>query len=302
MSELTPLDGNTQFDELVEFVSQNYDALTQYTDMEFSQGRRRGYFEPGGVASPIVNKRRRLSDASVMMEVDNMGTRGSTSFAQKKMPRKTYKRQYKKTKSLSAKMKTIALRTHEIKNYNLGNSAALLHAQQQAFNICAGITQGTSLTGRIGDEITLNAFRAQILCQAPATAGAYSYRIQLLYSGEEYSNTSFSTTTLAFSEVFLSGAVAGFNVGGVVNKKAVTVLYDQVVTINSNVASTADAVHFPCNINLRNVKFPYQSGGSALGKFKNLYFLVTPWVAGGTVSVTSCGNVFVNFSLDYRDA
>lgn len=132
-------------------------------------------------------------------------------------------------------------------------------------------------------------------------AGAYSYRVQLFWSGEEYAAVTLSTTTLAFIEVFMPIVAAGTNVAGIVNRKAVTMLYDQVVIINSNVATTPDMVQFPVNINFKNVKFPYQSAGGIYGKFKNLYFLVTPFVVGGTTGTTATGNVTFNYSLDYKD-
>lgn len=99
----------------------------------------------------------------------------------------------------------------------------------------------------------------------------------------------------------MPAAAVGTNVAGIVNRKACTMLYDQVVTINSNVSATADVVQFPINLSLKNSKFAYQSGGNIYGKFKNLYFLCTPFVVGGVANTTAAGSVSFNYSLDYKD-
>lgn len=243
-----------------------------------------------------VYKRVRLSGGPVT----SAGTRSKVSFT-KKMKKKSVPRR-KKPQTLAQKIKSISLRQQEIKNCNNGSSANLTHAEEQTMNITAAITQGTTNEQRTGDEIILNRLRLFFDFAAPATAGAYAYRVMVLWSTFQNSSLTFSTTGLQFVNVFLPGAVAGSNSMGIVNKKGVTVLYDGVVNINSNIAATADHVQFPIDVNLRNVKFPYLSTGSALGKSKNLYVFVIPFVIGGTVDTTGCGTVICNYSVDYRDA
>lgn len=229
------------------------------------------------------------------------GTRSGVLLP-KKMKKKTTRTYKKKSVSLTQKMKQIALRQHEIKNCNNGSSANLLHAQQQAINITAAVVQGSNVEQRVGDEITLNALRMVFDLAAPTTAGAYSYRVMVVYHDADYSPTTFSTSSISYSEVFLPGAVSGSNSMGIVNKKAVQVLYDGLVCINSNIAATADHVQFPVTVNLRNIKFPYKATGSLYGKYKNLYVLVVPFVIGGVNDTTGCGTVILNYSLDFRDA
>lgn len=279
---------------LMALVEEAITQMSDYASQEFGGGRRRGYFEPGGVMGPIRKKSRS------MLMVDNMVGRGSTTLTKKKMA--VMKRKPKrKTVSLSKKIHSVALRAAEIKNYNSGSTIAMTHNTVYGVGVTQGVVQGTDGKTRVGDEIFMNSFRAQVLLAAPTTAGAYTYRVVLLWSGEEYSSTSLTSTTLAFGEIFLPNVFSGTNVGGVVNRKAATVIYDQVVCINSNVAATADVVQFPINVSLKNVKFPYQSTGSIYGKHKNLYCVIIPFVVGGTSGTTSCGNATVNLSLDYKD-
>lgn len=204
--------------------------------------------------------------------------------------------------AMKKEIRKIAMRTTEIKNCSTGTATSgLKHATQQAYCETAIITNGTNSLQRVGDEIFLQALRVQWLITTPSTAGAYSYRLMVVYSGEEYAATSFADTSLTFAEMFLINAVAGTNVAGVVNKKAITVLWDQIVDVNSNITGVSEVVNTFCNVNLRNYRFQYQAGGSTYGKLKNLYVVVLPYVVGGTVGTTLCGTVVANASLDFRD-
>jgi len=193
------------------------------------------------------------------------------------------------------------MRQSEVKNASSGNSATLVHNQIQGFGVTQRIVQGTNSEQRLGDEMFLEAFRMEVIIGAPTTAGAYAYRIMVVYSGEEYSGTTFSSTTLTSSEIFLPNIVSGTRVSGVVNKKAVQVLYDHEFVINSNITAVADVYTTSAYINLRKYKFQYQAGGSVYGKLKNLYVIVIPNVQGGTLDTTACGSIVINNSLDYRD-
>jgi len=213
------------------------------------------------------------------------------------------KRQAKTKVSAAIKreIRKVSMRNTEIKNCSTGSSASLTHATQQAYNQTAIIINGTNSLQRVGDEIFLQYLRLNFLISAPTTAGAYSYRLMAVYSSEEYANTSFSTASLAFSEMFLINATAGTNVSAVPNLKAITILYDTVVDVNSNITGVSEVANVHTVINLKNHRFPYQAGGSAQGKFKNLYIVVIPYVVGGVVGTTGCGTVNCNASLDFRD-
>jgi len=194
-----------------------------------------------------------------------------------------------------------AIRNSEIKNASSGNSTSLLHNQIQGFGVTQRIVQGTNSEQRLGDEMFLESFRMEVIIGAPTTAGAYAYRLMVVYSGEEYSSTTFSTSTLSASEIFLPNITTGTRVSGVVNKKAVQVLYDHEFVINSNITGVADVYTTSAYINLRKYRFQYQAGGSTFGKLKNLYVIVIPNVQGGTLDTTGCGSIVINNALDYRD-
>jgi len=221
------------------------------------------------------------------------------------------KMKYPKKKVAKAKVseavkkyvKKAALLKTEIKNYNTNvANAAVTHSSFYAHAMTQGITQGLTIEDRIGDEIFLNAIRFNVFLTAPGTAGAYSYRIMLVWSGEEFNNTStLVTTSLSAGEVMLPGYSSGSAYLAIVNRKAVTVLWDRIVDINSNVSATSDVTTVSGTLNLKNQRFAYQSAGSIYGKTKNLYFIAIPNVANGTTGTTGCGAIGITYSIDFRD-
>jgi len=252
----------------------------------------------GVSAREAVNALLRLRQATP----SQIGQKNPRSFTQTKTKMKYKKPAKSKLSSLVRKeIAKVSLRQTEIKNSPIGTPATLLHNQIQGFGITQRLIQGTDIASRVGDEVFLQAFRAQIIFAAPTTAGAYAYRVMVVWSGEEYASTTFTTSILTASEVFLPSIHAGSRVAGVPNTKAVTVLYDEQFEINSNIASTADVYTNKIYVNLRNQKFAYQASGSVYGKTKNLYLIVVPNVQGGTLDTTSCGGCVINSSLDFRD-
>jgi len=121
------------------------------------------------------------------------------------------------------------------------------------------------------------------------------YRVLVLWSGEEY-NVTASTSGLTYAEIFHPNANT-FACNGIVNSKAVTVLHDQMVTINSLLTTTAEAVQLDFKVPL-NTRFAYQAAGSTMGKVKNLYVVVIGSIVGGAGSV---GNFFFNTDLIFQD-
>ena len=144
------------------------------------------------------------------------------------------------------------------------------------------ITQGDGNTNRDGDSAYLCALKVRGMFIAATTAGAYTYRIIVGYSGEEVTTANVDTTFvsgLATSEVFLPNTTTRVTPAGVINPKAFTVLYDEVVDVNSQISAVADVKSVDFTVPL-NQSFYYQSSGSVQGKLKNLYVLVN-WLLDG---------------------
>lgn len=178
--------------------------------------------------------------------------------------------------------------------------ATLLHDQIWSFNATAAITQGDTNANRSGDYVHLAAIKIKGFFNAAATAGAYSYRIMVGYTGEEYANTSLSSTALTDTELFIPNTTANFRGAGLVNPKAFTCLYDETIDINSEIAATLSLKSYAFTVQL-DKRFPYQASGSVFGKTQNLMVVVIGGVAGGSLGITAAGGTTLSYDLIFKD-
>ena len=196
--------------------------------------------------------------------------------------------------SFAKRVRNLAPYKHNTIN-DSANTTTMTHNTIYTTNITAKVAQGLTNTDRIGDFIHLSAMKVRGLIVTPAVTGAFAYRIIVGYSGEEY-NVTASNAGLVASEIFLPSTGA-FVVGqAIINPKAFTCLYDEIVDINSLTATAQDlkSVQFKVNLNAR---FPYQASTSTMGKTRNLYFVIIGHVVGGVAGTTSTGTGSFNSDL-----
>lgn len=179
-------------------------------------------------------------------------------------------------------------------NYNI----VATHNTIYTANITGVITQGTTNASRIGDKIHLNDLVISMAVASAAAAGAYLWRVMVLWSGEEYNPTGIAAG-LTQSEVFLPNSGTNLYALGITNPKAVTVLYDELVDINSLIAATKDVYSIRRTIHI-GTDFQYQATGSIYGKTKNLYLVVCGTVLGGTLGVTGAGEAQFDCDLTFK--
>lgn len=178
-------------------------------------------------------------------------------------------------------------------------NSALLHNNLYSYNISAQAVQGTNLFSRQGDAIYMISCNLKGSIYTPVTAGAYKYRVMVHMSGEEFNPATLGTGPSA-SELFLLNTGTTFNIHGQVNRKAITILYDQVVDINSTITGVADVASIDIKIPLLR-KFEYQADNSNYGKKQNLYVTVTSVVGGGTAGTTSTGQILMSADLLFKN-
>jgi len=171
------------------------------------------------------------------------------------------------------------------------------------YTLCptARVLQGDTNIARDGDAIILCALKLMGFYNTAATAGPYAFRIIVGYSGEEYANTVFASG-LGATEIFLPDTATAVSSNGIINPKTFTVLYDEKHTVNSNITAVIDRVDYAITVPLNNFKFPYQSAGSALGKFKNLYVVIVADVVNGVSGTTDVGGTSISWDLIYKNA
>lgn len=171
-----------------------------------------------------------------------------------------------------------------------------------SYNLTAQILQGTTDGARVGDSIHLKNYVANVKYVTHSAAAFYQLRVLVLWSGEEFnaSTSLFTTTGLGATQVLLPGS-SGFATA-LINPKAVTVLYDNLIEINSAINAYEDGQTIRFNIKL-DQKFMYQEGASVQGKTKNLYIVIIPdWLSTNASPPANSGLCSANGVLYYTDA
>lgn len=201
--------------------------------------------------------------------------------------------------SLSSMVKKVVNRMAETKHNTQSFSTAVTHNNIYSQNINAQIVQGNAEGQREADSVSFLYLKVRMSISTAAASGAFSYRVIVCYNHQE-TNPPFNTTGLSFADMFFP-CNAGQIQYAVTNPKACSVLYDAYVDINSLIATTSDVATHCFTVSLNDVKFPYVASASLYGKYKNLYFVVIPYVVGGTNNVTACGTVGVNYDVAFKD-
>lgn len=212
----------------------------------------------------------------------------------------TVARPKKKTSNKSFRGKLL----NELQNYHETSSQVVNLTHNAIFtkNMCSTIIQGLTIDDRQGDQIYLTALKIRGSYQLPTTAGAFSMRMIVGYSGAEYVAGTFVTgvSGLDSTQLFLPDTYSGgWGPNGIINPKAFTVIYDSVIDQNSLTTTTAEVQSFAASIPL-DKNFPYKAGESIYGKFKNLYVVLIGGVAGG-VAEQPAGNVAISMDVIFKN-
>ncbi len=218
----------------------------------------------------------------------------------------SYPRSYTRTMITTKKRKTkgvsfnkMVMSTLPSKQLTIDSSATLTHNTLNTINLTQSIFQGTDNITRIGDSVNLCALKMKGVYFTAATAGAYTFRFLVGFSGEEYNASTFGGA-LGISQVFLPNTAGTFSTNGIVNPRAFTVLADQTIDVGSQIAGVVDLSSLQTTVPLNDQKFMYQSAASIYGKTKNLYVVVLATVGGGTTGTTAAGSCIISFDLIFK--
>lgn len=213
-----------------------------------------------------------------------------------------YSNKRQKTASKRDSVKAQMLRVIDNHHSTMDDNNYLVTSATQNTIYTANLTsvpvQGTTNKQRIGDKIHIQHVDYSISIATAPAAGAYTWRIMLLWSGEEY-NPAGTASGLGFTGLFLPNTGTRNTALGIVNPKAITVLLDQTIDINSIVATIPDVATLKGRIPIHQ-DFLYDKTGAVYGKTKNLYFVCIPYVVGGTTGATSCGDILPNFDMVFK--
>lgn len=193
--------------------------------------------------------------------------------------------------------------TQQAKHFSGTAIATLLHNGLLAQYPTRGILQGVANNERLGDSVFLEAIKIKGFYNAPTTSNAYVCRIMVGYTGEEYTTALNSGNLIAgdiaVNEVFLPGTDNISQTNALVNAKAIQILYDTTIDVNSQVDLARTTHSFAFTVQL-NKKFPYQRAGSTFGKFKNLVIIATGFAPGAT-PLAGIGDISYGYDLIFRD-
>lgn len=178
-------------------------------------------------------------------------------------------------------------------------AVALKHNTVYTLNLTAAITQGTTNANRQGDQIYLQRCVLKGYVASDPASGAYSYRVLVLWSPVEI-NPGTLGSGLGYSDIFLPSTGVTSLVNGIINPKAVTVIYDNTIDINSQIAATSDISSMMNSIGIYQ-NFDYKADGNVYGKKKNLYLIVIGTVVGGSGGTTAVGGSAIATDITFKN-
>lgn len=211
---------------------------------------------------------------------------------------RTYTQTNKRRRSsFKTSFKQLMLKNTAAKHKTANSSTTMLQNNLYTWNISGLIVQGDTNQDRDGDHVNLEALKLRGFVDSATTAGAYSFRIIVGYSSEEYAATTFTTAGLTAGEIFLPNGTSNYT--SLVNPKTFTCLWDENIDINSQVAGAQDISSILKTVSLKR-GFNYQNSAAIYGKDTNLYVVVVGIVIGGTNGVTIMGETSLSMDCIFK--
>lgn len=227
---------------------------------------------------------------------------GARSFRTSSMAG-TLMQKKKKRKQRGFSFKNAVYKVLPAKHYTLEDAFNTTHNTLFTCVPTQGITQGTGNTNREGDRVRLMALKFKLTSHSFTTAGAYTYRIIIGWSGEEFTTANIASkfvSGIGSTELFLPSTAGLSTTNGIINPKAFTMLYDRTYDINSQVTGSPDAVSLSDTVQLDS-DFSYQASASVQGKTRNLCMIIVATVNNGVTGTTSTGDTAIAADLIFKD-
>lgn len=223
---------------------------------------------------------------------------------------KTIATRKRKTRSKKTKVATVAavkkmIMSQQEKKFISGTAtlASITNDTLFTFNLTARITTGTEDGNRIGDSVNLTNLEGFVKWYTDTEAAYYQLRVIVFWCGEEYdlSGTLFSSSGFGGTQLFKP--YSSFPCQAIPNPKAITVLHDAFMEINSQLDGFEDGRTHRFNIPLNGQKFNYRQDLSKYGKTKNLYcVIIGNYSSSNANPPENIGAAFLNYSLNYTDS
>jgi len=210
-------------------------------------------------------------------------------------------RKSKKTKSFSARVRKVITSAAQLKHVTNSSFTTGMDSDVMYFTSpTQNIAQGTSIRERIGDQVKLHQLKLNGFFNASTLALASAkFRVSVFYSA--YSKAAASVTAGAFTagELFLPNTTST-PVNAIFDEKAVTVVADMIIDVNSIVSTAQDIKSFAMTIPLKDVRARYVDSGSAFLDKRNLYIMVTGYTPVGA-NIADLGVYSYSYDLQFKD-
>jgi len=219
------------------------------------------------------------------------------------MPKLLYarKRKYtKKPKSFATRVRKVISSTAQTKHATnevvfSGMAGGTIYTVSPTQNIAAG----TTISGRLGDEVKLHKLRINGFYQAPAIANAnVKLRVSVFYSSAAKAASTLTSGAFTSGDLFLSSTFSN-PIYGQYDDKALQLLGDVTMDICSNYSLSQDVKSFAMDILLKDIKMSYIDSGSAFGEKKNLYIVFQAFGSG--IPSTNLGICTYSYDLQFKD-
>lgn len=208
----------------------------------------------------------------------------------------------KKPQSFTARVRKVITATAQTKHKSGEISLSpVVGSQLYTFSPTQIINTGSDIYSRIGDQIKLHKLVMNGYVIAPIIANAnVKYRISVIYSALPRAAVALTSGGLTYSEVALPNTATINPVTLQFDEKAVDVLGDVTIDLNSLVSTSQDIKSWTMTIPLKDIRFNYSETGGQYGEKKNLYILFQSFGAGG-LALPNQGSFFFSYDLQFKD-
>lgn len=201
-----------------------------------------------------------------------------------------------KPASFAKRVRKVIASTAQLKHASNSSNVSSMDTDLMYFTSPSqNIAQGTAINQRLGDQVKLKYLKINGYFSAATLANANTkFRVSVFYCAEGKAASSVTTGAFTQAELFLPNSV-NTTVCAMFDEKAITVLADMTVDLNSNISTSQEIKSFAFTVPLKNAVLNFRESGSAFSNKRNLYVMVT----GHTPVVLNVADVgFFTYSYD----
>lgn len=215
-------------------------------------------------------------------------------------PRK-YTRKSKKPASFAKRVRKVISAAAQLKHATNNAFVGTLSNDTLYFTLpTQNIARGTSINERVGDQVKLKYLKINGFFSASTAANAnVKLRVSVFYSADGRSASSVTSGAFSAQDLFHPNTF-GTPATGIWDEKALTVLADMTIDLNSNVSTSQEVKSFAFTVPLKNAVCNFKESGSAFSLKRNIYVVITGHTPV-SANVLNLGQVAWSYDLGFND-